>query len=93
MTNIKVKEFLFISDYLRQKSEKKGVSDVKLAEDWNKLVNIDFPQLREITEETRLFTIANARKFRGNVRLSLGKFLTDSNYEKYRNKILNKPLP
>lgn len=66
---------------------------MKLVKDWKELINVDFPQLGEITEETRLFTIKNALKFRGNVRISLGKFLTDSKYEQYRNKILNTPLP
>ena len=66
---------------------------MRLVKDWRTLINVDFPNLKEITEKTRLYTIKNAHRFRGSVRVSLGKFSSDSKYKIFRDKILKKPLP
>jgi len=66
---------------------------MKLTENWRELITVDFPPLRPITEKTRLYTIENAHRFRGSVITSLGKFPTDSEYEKRCDEIRNKPLP
>lgn len=52
----------------------------------------DFSDLK-INEETREMTKSLAHRFRGGVRISLGKFYTDEEFEKRRKKILNTPLP
>jgi hypothetical protein len=66
---------------------------MQITEDWRKLIETDFPESGEITEETRERTVREARRFRGSVRVSEGRFPTDAEYEERRKKILNKKLP
>jgi hypothetical protein len=61
--------------------------------DFNRLVDSDFPDPGPVTDKTREITRREADRFRGSVRLSLGKFWTDKEYEEYRKKVLNTPLP
>ena len=59
---------------------------------WKNLIDVDMPQLGPITEQTRRQAIQYNHRFRGSVRIALGKFWTDEEYEKYREEQL-KPLP
>lgn len=58
-----------------------------------KLINLDPPAIGPITEASRNSTKEYATKFRGSVRVSLGKFSTDSEHEAFRKKSLATPLP
>jgi hypothetical protein len=66
---------------------------MQITEDWRELIEKDFPKSGKITEETRNHTVREARRFRGSVRVSVGRFPTDAEYEERRKKILNKKLP
>lgn len=59
---------------------------------WRRVMDADLPPVR-ITEKTRQTTKDNALRFRGNVRLSTGRFKTDDEYEAWRRKVLAMPLP
>lgn len=56
-----------------------------------RLVNTNLPEFPEITDET----VTNCLNYEinGDMRLSLGRFMTNQEYEVYRNKILSRPLP
>jgi len=62
-------------------------------EEFNRLVDLKSPDSGPITEEDRLLTKREGNRFRGAMRLSLGMFWTDKEYEDYRAKILSTPLP
>jgi len=51
----------------------------------------DFSDLK-VDENARELTKSLANRFRGGVRISLGKFYTDEEWESRRKKILNTPL-
>jgi len=51
-----------------------------------------FSDLR-IDENARELTKRLANRFRGGVRISMGKFYTDEEWERRREKILSTPLP
>lgn len=58
-----------------------------------KLFKAEMPAV-PITESTVNVTKKTSRRFfRGSVRISMGRFWTDKNYKKYRDRILNTPLP
>jgi len=59
---------------------------------WFEVLEVILPPPR-ITEETRRYTIENAQRFRGGMRISTGRFWTDREYEEYRARVLNTPLP
>jgi hypothetical protein len=61
--------------------------------EFNRLVDEDFPDPGPITDKVREITQKESGRFRGSVRLSLGRFWTDKEYEEYRKKVLNTPLP
>ncbi len=58
-----------------------------------KLINTDFPDMKPITENTKKDVINNSNSYRGSVRLSTGRFFTDSEYQKKKEKVLSTPLP
>ena len=60
---------------------------------WKKLIDTDLPPMGSITDVSRENTKRYAVKYRGSVRISLGRFLTDEEYENHRKKSLAKPLP
>jgi hypothetical protein len=60
---------------------------------WVKLINVDPPSMNPISDASRENTKKYALKFRGAVRVSLGKFSTDAEHEARRIKSLNTPLP
>ena len=60
---------------------------------WEELINVDFPEAPHITEEARELTKRESNRFRGSVRMSLGEFWTEEEYEQFREKVLNTPLP
>lgn len=60
--------------------------------EWDELLETDFPDIK-FTKETVKSAMKNSARYRGSVRFSLGLFWTDDEYEKYRKKVLNTPLP
>ena len=58
-----------------------------------KLINADFPDMKPITKNTKKDVINNSSSYRGSVRLSTGRFFTDSEYQNKKKKVLNTPLP
>jgi len=64
-----------------------------LDDGWKDLIDVDLPRIGPITEQTRETTKEQSVRFRGSVRLSEGRFKTDQEYEEYRNRVLNTPLP
>jgi hypothetical protein len=62
-------------------------------EEFNRIVDEKLPDSGPITEEDRLLTKKEGTRFRGALRLSLGMFWTDGEYNEYRDKVLATPLP
>ncbi len=60
--------------------------------EWDHSIDEDLPR-DHVTAETRKTTKDEAKRFRGGVRISGGRFYTDEEYEKYRLKVLKRPLP
>ena len=60
---------------------------------WKKLIDTDLPSVGVITDVSRKNTKKYAAKYRGSVRISLGRFVTDEEYENHRKKSLSRPLP
>ena len=56
------------------------------------ILNMVLPR-KKVTSKTRANTISESNRFRGSVRIALGRFYTDDEYEKRRKRILNTPLP
>jgi len=53
----------------------------------------DFPEFK-VTEETRKDVIENPQKYSScDVRIRMGKFYTDEEYEKRVEEVLSRPLP
>jgi len=61
-------------------------------EEWNQVMETDFPRI-VITQKTKETTLRESTRYRGNVRISTGRFWTDEEYEERRKRILNTPLP
>lgn len=62
---------------------------------WNEVINEDWPDMK-ITEQTRDVMRRAAQSGRyliNDVRLAIGRFYTDSEYEARRAKILSTQLP
>ena len=62
-------------------------------EEFNRIVDENLPDSGPITEEDRLLTKKEGNRFRGALRLSLGRFWIDKEYNDYRDKVLATPLP
>jgi hypothetical protein len=60
---------------------------------WVDWIDVDFPETEPVTSKTVSETKRLSSKFRGNVRISTGRIWTDEEYQQYRDKILNTPLP
>jgi hypothetical protein len=60
---------------------------------WSDVIGRDLPEQPPITEEIRQQTIRESKRFRGSVRLSIGRFWTEEEYSQWRNKVMNTPLP
>ena len=60
---------------------------------WQNLIDVDLPESKPVTEKAREQTTRFANRFRGSVRIATGKFRTDREYEEYRTRVLNTPLP
>lgn len=57
------------------------------------LLDVDFPSVRPVTEETRKEIVQRAHRFRGSVRIMSGRIWTDQEFEERRKNVLAKPLP
>jgi len=66
---------------------------MQMTKNWQDLIDVDFRKSRGVTERTRTTAIKSASRYRGSVRVSLGMFPTDAEYETYRDKILKTKLP
>jgi hypothetical protein len=53
----------------------------------------DYPPMGPITNETVECTARLSSRFRGNVRMAMGKIITDEEYERRREKAMNLRLP
>jgi hypothetical protein len=60
---------------------------------WSDVLERDMPEQAKITNEIRRQTAQQSDRFRGSVRLSIGHFWTDDEYQQFRNEVLNTPLP
>jgi hypothetical protein len=61
---------------------------------WREVLDIDFPEMR-VTEESREAHIRYAKRVgtRGDVRMAMGLFYTDEEYQSFRDEVLARPLP
>lgn len=74
-------------------STSKEIFDIN--EVWKLVINIDFPKLGPITDETveKIQQQALSGRYRMPTRYVMGKIWTDKDLEKYRKKVTSKPLP
>ena len=61
--------------------------------DWKDVIDVDLPEPGCVTDATREYTRDKAKHFRASMRIATGRFWTNREYEEYRAKILNSPLP
>ncbi len=61
--------------------------------DWKKYIDIDLPQMGEITSEVVEMTSNLAVRYGGDTRMFLGLIWTDKEYESFRERVLSTPLP
>ena len=61
--------------------------------DWKKVINVKMPEVGPITKKSIDETKKNSHRFRGSTRVSTGRVWTDREYEIWREKVLNTPLP
>lgn len=61
--------------------------------DWKKLIDVPMPKTGSVTDEAIVETRKNAHRFRGSTRISTGRIWADRDYEAWRKKVLNTPLP
>jgi hypothetical protein len=57
------------------------------------VIDADPPRIGEITPEVRKRAVEYSSHYRGSVRLALGRFWTDKEYDEYRKAVLAKRLP
>lgn len=60
---------------------------------WIDWIDVDFPKRGPITQKTVEETQKFSTRFRGNVRISTGRIYTDEEYQRYRRRVLDTPLP
>lgn len=66
---------------------------MKLRE-WKDVITEDFPQIEEVTRRTIKYSASMARRgYRASMRVATGRVHTDREYESYRRRVLNTPLP
>lgn len=65
---------------------------VAKTDEWQDVLDVDFPTNDRITEEDRINAIYYGQRglIKGNVRLALGQFYTTEEYEYYRADVMNK---
>lgn len=61
--------------------------------DWRDVLTADFPRGRPVTRKTVGIATEEGKRFRGSMRVSTGRIWTELNFEKYRQRVLNTPLP
>lgn len=57
------------------------------------LIDVDLPPMGPIKEGDRPQIDKTKDRFRGTVRMAMGKYWTEEEQEAYRKKVLSKPLP
>jgi hypothetical protein len=60
---------------------------------WNQVVYCDFPADKPVDRAAIDMTKNQSYRFRGSMRISTGRIWVNSEFEKYRRRILNTPLP
>jgi hypothetical protein len=60
---------------------------------WRDVIKRDFPEMGPITGETRQRVLRDRRRFRGGVRISVGRIWETAEYEQRRARVLDTPLP
>ena len=60
---------------------------------WSQALREDFPERALITESTREALKGQGKRFRGSVRLAMGRIYTDVEYEERRQRVLATELP
>ena len=66
---------------------------VELEPDLAQYIDRDFPQVGPITKEVIESNLKRGYNLRGSIRLMLGRLWTDDAYERYKRRVLSKPLP
>ena len=61
--------------------------------DWSESIDIDLAARQPITEKTREVARKAAGRFRGSVRVSMGRFYTDEEFEAKRKRYSADNLP
>ena len=57
------------------------------------IIDAKLPLPDKITEKTKEVTRKESHRFRGSVRICLGKFYTTKEFEDRRKRVINTPLP
>ncbi len=60
---------------------------------WRDVLTSDFPSAKPVTQKTVDLVLKEGRRFRGSMRVSTGRIWTDRDFEQFRAKVLNTPLP
>lgn len=61
--------------------------------DWHAVIDKDFPEMGEVTQETLEQIEDEAHRYRGGVRVSTKRVWTDAEYEERRRQVLSADLP
>ena len=59
----------------------------------NRYIDRDYPKIGPITKETVECTSRLSFRFRGNVRMAMGRIITDQEYEQRRDRAMKLRLP
>ncbi len=62
-------------------------------EDWQDVIDKDFPEQGPITDETVRAMQEHAQRYGGTMREATGRIFTDESYEQMRKQVLSEPLP
>jgi len=60
---------------------------------WQDVLTDDFPTAKPVTQKAVDLALKEGRRFRGSMRVSTGRMWTDRDFERFRAKVLNTPLP
>lgn len=61
--------------------------------DWKDLIDRDFPEFGEVTEETVNQMQQDAMRYGGSARVAMGRVWTTEAYEERRKRVHSTPLP
>jgi hypothetical protein len=84
--------FLLHGVVQRKRGVSEGDAGMKLKE-WRDVLTADFPSMKPVTQNTVDLALKEGRRFRGSMRVSTGRIWTDRDFERFRTRVLNTPLP